>query len=33
MSLDKLKELCNANDINIDGTKNQLIARLIENRK
>ena len=33
MSLDKLKELCNVNDINIDGTKNQLIARLIENRK
>ena len=33
MSLDKLKELCNTNDINIDGTKNQLIARLIENRK
>jgi hypothetical protein len=33
MSLDKLKELCNANDINIDGTKNQLIARLIENKK
>ena len=33
MSLDKLKELCNANDINIDGTKNQLIARIIENRK
>ena len=33
MSLDKLKELCNTNDINIDGTKNQLIARLIENKK
>ena len=33
MSLDKLKELCNANDINIDGTKNQLIARLIENKR
>jgi hypothetical protein len=33
MSLDKLKELCNVNDINIDGTKNQLIARLIENKR
>jgi hypothetical protein len=33
MSLDKLKELCSTNDISIDGTKNQLIARLIENRK
>ena len=33
MSLDKLRELCNTNDINIDGTKNQLIARLIENKK
>ena len=33
MSLDKLKELCNTNDINIDGTKNQLIARLIENKR
>ena len=33
MSLDKLKELCNTNDINIDGTKNQLITRLIENKR
>jgi hypothetical protein len=33
MSLDKIKELCNTNDINIDGTKNQLIARLIENKR
>jgi hypothetical protein len=33
MSLDKLKELCNSNDISIDGTKNQLIARLIENKE
>ena len=33
LSLDKLKELCSANNISADGTKNQLITRIIELKK
>ena len=33
MSLEKLKEFCNLNNINPEGTKNQLITRIIENKK
>ena len=33
MSLEKLKEMCNLNNINSEGTKNQLITRIIENKK
>lgn len=33
MSLEKLKEFCSLNNINIEGTKNQLITRIIENKK
>ena len=33
MSLDKLKEICGLNNINVEGTRKQLIARIIENSK
>ena len=33
MSLDKLKEICGSNNINVEGTRKQLIARIIENSK
>jgi hypothetical protein len=33
LSLDKLKELCSANNISAEGTKNQLITRIIELKK
>ena len=33
LSSDKLKELCRANNISTDGTKNQLITRIIELKK
>ena len=33
MPLEKLKEFCSLNNINTDGTKNQLITRIIENKK
>lgn len=33
LSLDKLKEICNQNNINNEGTKNQLISRIIEIKK
>jgi hypothetical protein len=33
LSLDKLKELCSANNITTEGTKNQLITRIIELKK
>ena len=33
MHLDKLKEICNSNNISSDGTKKQLMARIIENTK
>ena len=33
MPLDKLKEICNINNISSDGTKKQLMARIIENTK
>lgn len=33
MSLEKLKEFCILNNINAEGTKNQLITRIMENKK
>jgi hypothetical protein len=33
MSLDKLKDLCNQSNLNNDGTRNQLITRIIEAKK
>ena len=33
MSLDKLKDLCNQGNLNNDGTRNQLITRIIEAKK
>ena len=33
MHLDKLKEICKTNNISSDGTKKQLMARIIENTK
>ena len=33
MSLEKLKEFCSLNNINAEGTKNQLITRIMENKK
>jgi hypothetical protein len=33
MSLDKLKDICNQNKINSEGTRNQLITRIIEVNK
>jgi len=33
MPLDKLKEICKTNNISSDGTKKQLMARIIENTK
>ena len=33
MPLDKLKEICNLNNISSDGTKKQLMTRIIENTK
>ena len=33
MSLDKLKEICGLNNINVEGTRKQLITRIIENSK
>ena len=33
MPLEKLKEICSINKINTEGTKNQLITRIIENNK
>lgn len=33
MPLDKLKEICNSNNISSDGTKKQLMTRIIENTK
>ena len=33
MSLDKLKEICNLNNITSDGTKKELMTRIIENTK
>jgi len=33
MSLEKLKEFCSLNNINAEGTKNQLITRIMENNK
>lgn len=33
MPLDKLKEICNSININSDGTRNQLIARIIDVKK
>ena len=33
MSLDKHKEICGSNNINVEGTRKQLIARIIENSK
>jgi hypothetical protein len=33
LSLDKLKDICNQNKINNEGTKNQLITRIIEVNK
>ena len=33
MSLDKLKEVCGSFNINSEGTRNQLIARIIEAKK
>ena len=33
MSLDKLKDICNQNKINSEGTRNQLITRSIEVNK
>jgi len=33
LSLDKLKELCSVNNISAEGTKNQLITRIIELKK
>jgi hypothetical protein len=33
MSLDKLKEICNFNNISSDGTKKELMTRIIENTK
>jgi hypothetical protein len=33
MPLEKLKELCGLNNINAEGTKNQLITRIMENKK
>ena len=33
MSLDKLKDLCNQGNLNNDGTRNQLITRIIEAKR
>lgn len=33
MPVDKLKEICNSNNISSDGTKKQLMTRIIENTK
>ena len=33
MPLEKLKEFCSLNNINTEGTKNQLITRIMENKK
>jgi SAP domain len=33
MPVEKLKEFCSLNNINAEGTKNQLITRIIENKK
>ena len=33
MPLDKLKEICKTTNISSDGTKKQLMARIIENTK
>jgi hypothetical protein len=33
MPLDKLKEICSSNNISSDGTKKQLMTRIIENTK